>query len=126
MKTLAFNLALAALLVFVPIKATLITVMVLTLVDLGMGIAAARKRGEKVTSSGLKRTVIKLLVYEAVVMLGYLTEQYLTGEFVPVVKILGGLVGLTELKSVLENAEELTGIPILQVIIDKLSQQEKQ
>jgi hypothetical protein len=126
MKQLAFNLALAAILVFVPIKATLITIMVFTLLDLVTGILAARKRGEKITSSGLKRTVVKTLVYEAVIMMGYLTEQYLTGELVPVVKILGGLVGLTELKSVLENAEELTGIPLLQVLIDKLSQQEKQ
>jgi phage-related holin len=126
MKDILSNLALATLLVFLPIKATLTVVMVLVLVDLVTGILAARKRGEKITSSGLKRTVIKLLVYESVVMLGFLTEQYLTGDIVPVVKILGGLVGLTELKSVLENAEELTGIPLIQVIIDKLSQQEKQ
>lgn len=126
MKHWLYNLILAAALVFLPIKATLITVFILVLVDLGTGIAASHKRGEKITSSGLKRTVIKFLVYEIVIMLGFLTEQYLTGELVPVVKVLGGLVGLTELKSVLENAEELTGIPLLQVLIDKLSQQEKQ
>jgi hypothetical protein len=91
-----------------------------------MGILAAKKRGEPITSSGLKRTVVKTFVYEAVIMMGYLTEQYLTGDLIPVVKILGGLVGLTEFKSVLENAEELTGIPLLKTIIDKLSQQEKQ
>ena len=125
MKQLTYNLALASILVFAPIKATLVVVMVLTLCDLVLGVAAARKRGEKITSSGLKRTVIKILVYEAVVMMGYLTEQYMTGDMVPVVKILAGLVGLTELKSVLENAEELTGIPLLQTIINKLSQEEK-
>ena len=126
MKNYLQNLLIVSLLVFLPIKATLITVMVLVLVDLMTGILAARKRGEKITSSGLKRTVIKFFVYEIVIMLGFLTEQYLTGEIVPVVKVLGGLVGLTELKSVLENAEELTGIPLLQVLIDKLSQQEKE
>ena len=125
MKTLLTNAALAAILVFAPIKATLVTAMVLVLADLLTGILASRKRGEKITSSGLKRTVIKFLVYETVIMMGFLTEQYLTGDVVPVVKILGGLVGLTELKSVLENAEELTGIPLLQVIINKLSQEEK-
>jgi hypothetical protein len=125
MKQLLLNLGLAAVLVFIPIKATLITIMVFTLLDMITGIAAAKKRGEAITSSGLKRTVIKTLVYEAVVMMGFLTEKYMTGSLVPVTKILSGLVGITELKSVLENAEEITGIPLLQVIIDKLSQQEK-
>jgi phage-related holin len=126
LKTVTFNLLLASLLVFAPIKATLVTVMLFTLLDLITGVLAAHKRKEAITSSGFKRTVIKLLVYLGVVMLGYLTEQYLTGDIMPVVKILAGLVGLTELKSILENTEELTGIPLLQVIIDKLSQQEKQ
>lgn len=126
MKSIAFNLVTASLLVFLPIKATLLTAFVLVLLDLLSGLLAAHKRGEQITSSGLKRTLVKLLAYEIVIMLGYLTEQYMTGDLVPVVKILGGLVGLTELKSVLENAEELTGIPLIQVLINKLNQTEKE
>ena len=121
MKSIALNLALSAILVFAPIKATLIAVMVLTMVDLVSGLLAARKRGEAITSTGLKRTLIKIAVYEIVVLLGFITEQYLTGDLLPVVKILAGLVGITELKSVLENLEEITGMPLLKMFIQKLA-----
>lgn len=125
-KDLILNTALAIAMVFSPIKATLITVMVLTALDLVSGLLAAIKRKEPITSTGLKRTVIKILAYETTVMLGYLVQQYMTGPMVPVVNILAGLIGITELKSVLENIESLTGITLMQVLIDKLSQQEKQ
>ncbi len=109
------------LLVFAPMKSVLITVIVLTAIDLLSGVIAAKKRGELITSAGLKRTIIKLFVYELVVLLSYLTEQYLTGDLVPLVKILAGFIGITELKSVLENLEDITGIPILKMLIDKLT-----
>lgn len=126
MKSIVLKIGAALLVLFAPIKATLVTVMVLTVVDLIAGILAAIKRKEKITSSGLKRTVVKILAYEIVVCLGYITEQYMTGDLVPVVKMLAGLIGITELKSVLENIEEITGIPVLQLLIDKLSQKEKE
>lgn len=112
-------------LVFMPIKATLITVMVLTVVDLISGIMASRKEGKKITSSGLKRTIIKTTVYELVIMLGFLTEQYMTGDAVPVVKILAGFIGLTELKSVMENIERVSGMSIVKMLIEKLNQSDK-
>lgn len=111
--------------VFMPIKATLITVMVLTVADLISGIMASRKEGKKITSSGLKRTIIKTTVYELVVMLGFLTEQFMTGDALPIVKILAGFIGLTELKSVLENVERISGMPIIKMLIEKLNQTDK-
>lgn len=111
--------------VFMPIKATLITVMVLTVADLISGIMASRKEGKKITSSGLKRTIIKTTVYELVVMLGFLTEQYMTGDSVPVVKVLAGFIGLTELKSVMENIERISGMPMVKLLIEKLNQSDK-
>lgn len=112
-------------LVFMPIKATLITVMVLTVADLISGIMASRKEGKKITSSGLKRTIIKTTVYELVVMLGFLTERYMIGDALPVVKILAGFIGLTELKSVLENIERISGMPVIKMLIEKLNQTDK-
>lgn len=125
MKQLLLNLLLACAVIFLPIKATLITVMVLTMADLVAGLIAARKRKEAITSSGLKRTIIKILAYEVVVMLGYLTELYMTGGLVPIVKVLAGLIGITELKSVIENLQDITGVPLMKLLVDKLGQQEK-
>lgn len=124
MKKVLLNLLLACALVFAPIKATLLTVMILTMADLIAGVWAARARKEAITSSGFKRTIIKILAYEVVVMLGYLTEQYLTGDLIPVVKILAGLIGMTELKSVIENIQDISGVPLMQLLVKKLSQQE--
>lgn len=118
-------LAMSVALVFMPIKATLITVMVLTVADLISGIMASRKEGKKITSSGLKRTIIKTTVYELVVMLGFLTEKYMIGDALPVVKILAGFIGLTELKSVLENIERISGMPIIKMLIERLNQTDK-
>ena len=112
-------------LVFMPIKATLVTVMVLTIADLITGIMASRKEGKKITSSGLKRTIIKTTVYELVVMLGFLTERYMVGDSIPVVKVLAGFIGLTELKSVLENIERISGMPIIKLLIERLNQTDK-
>lgn len=115
------NLLLAICAVFAPIRATIITVMVLTIIDLISGLMAAKHRKEAITSSGLKRTIVKIFIYEAAVLLGYLTEQYMTGDLIPVMKILAGYIGITELTSVLENLEEITGLSILKKLINKLS-----
>jgi hypothetical protein len=121
-----YSLLLSIALVFLPVKATLVTVMVLTVADLVSGIAAARKRRKRITSAGLKRTIIKTTVYEAVVMLGFLTERYMTGDAVPVVKILAGFIGLTELKSVMENIEIISGMSIIKLLIKKLNDTPKE
>lgn len=116
------NLLWTILLIFAPIKATLITVMVLSMVDLIAGIKASkRRRGKRrITSAGLKRTVIKVLVYELVIVLGFLVEQYMTGDLVPVVKVLAGYIGLTELISVMENIELATGMPVVKLLTKKI------
>jgi phage-related holin len=116
LKAVAFSI----LALLTPIKAALIAVMVLTVIDLVSGLLAARHRKEPITSNGLKRTMIKLFVYQLVIIMAFIVQQYLTGEMIPVIKILAGYVGIVELKSVLENIEEVTGMPIIKVLIDKL------
>lgn len=124
MKSIIIKIVLALLLLFSPIKATLIAVMALTMIDLVSGILAAIKLKQPITSSGLKRTIIKILAYEIVIMLGFVTEQYMTGDLIPIVKTLAGIIGITELKSVLENIGAITGIPVIDLLISKLSQKQ--
>lgn len=107
--------------VIAPLKPGLLAVMVLTLVDLILGVWAAYKRKERITSSGLKRTVVKTLVYQSTVILGFFAERYLIGDTLPVVKIITGYIGITELKSVLENIEEISGMKLLSSLINRLS-----
>lgn len=114
------SLAIAILAVFAPIKAAVITVGVLVFGDLVLGIMAARHRGEEISSAAIRRTVSKLMIYEAVIMLCFLGETYLLDGLIPAVKILCGLIALTELKSVLESAEELHGGSIFKSVAKRL------
>jgi hypothetical protein len=83
--------------------------MVLSLVDLVTGILASRKSGIPITSNGLKRTVLKVAIYEVAVLCAFLVGTYLTGPMVPILNICSSLIGLTELKSVLENLDIING-----------------
>lgn len=114
---------LAIIAVFAPIKALMIVVILLVFADLISGILAARKQGKLITSSGLSRSVSKVLIYEAVICMSYLVETYITGSFLPVGRIVAALVSCVELKSLLENSEILLGAPIFQVLVDKLTKE---
>jgi len=118
-------LLVSTLAVFAPIKAVLITTMVLTMLDMGTGLAVAIKKKKRINSSGLRRTIVKVALYEVAVMCAFLVEKYLIGESIPLVKILGGLIGLTELISILENVDIISGNKLFQVVIEKLQSQSK-
>lgn len=100
-----------------PIKTMALAAMAVTLLDLPLGMLAARKRGEPITSAGLKQTVIKLFVYEMALVLGLITQDYLINGSIQLVNLISTLIGCTELKSVLENLEEIYGQPFLSQII---------
>ncbi|WP_374028339.1 phage holin family protein [Bdellovibrio bacteriovorus] len=110
------SLALTGLLVFAPIKAVIITVGVLIFADMILGIMAARKRGEAITSAGMRRSVTKMFVYQSAVMTGFLVETFLLGGLIPVNKLVGGVIGVVEFKSLLENVTEITGTDFKEII----------
>jgi hypothetical protein len=118
---LALHTTLAILSVFAPIQAVLTTVLVLVLGEFVTGVWAAFKRGEKITSKGFRRSALKFAAYEVALLLGFLAETYLIGPSIPVVKLLGSLIGLSELKSILENLNSLSGDSLFKQIIDRLS-----
>lgn len=126
MKEWAFNILCATVLIFAPIKSALLCAFGLAILDMVFGIIAAKRKGEKITSQGLRRTIAKLFVYELLIVLAFVTETFLTGDSVPLVRIFTGFVGITELKSVMENMERITGVPIIRLLINKLTNTEKQ
>jgi phage-related holin len=95
----------------------------LIVADLAFGVLAAMKRKEKITSAGLRRTITKLLAYNVCITIGFLVETYLIGGTIPISNLIAGIVGLTEGKSLLENAEELLGQPVFKSVLDKLKSQ---
>lgn len=111
---------LSILAIFAPIKAILIAALVLVMADFITGVIAAYKRKEPITSSGFKQSILKAVIYEIAIILAYLAEHFLIGDLVPATKIVGTLIGLTELKSCLENLDSISGSSFFQTLIDKL------
>ncbi|MCX7727825.1 MAG: phage holin family protein, partial [Chitinispirillaceae bacterium] len=98
-----------------PIKGILITTSLLIFADTITGILAAYKRNEEINSTGFKKTIIKLFLYNLVIVLAFLIEKFIFDEFIPFVKIGAMVIALTEFKSVLENFEDITGIKMTQI-----------
>jgi phage-related holin len=114
------TLAIAIIAVFAPAQAMILSSLALVLIDLITGVMAARKQSVPITSGGLRRTISKLFIYELAILLGFLTQTYLTGEHIPVASIISGFIGLTELTSCLENLNIIGGNNLLKVILDKI------
>ncbi len=113
-----FLISIAA--VFAPVQHVMLVTLAMIAADLITGILAARKQNTPISSSGLRRTVSKIFVYELTIALGFLVETYMTGPIIPVVKIITSFIGLTELKSCMENLDVINGSSLLKSIIDKL------
>lgn len=106
--------------VFAPIKMAIVTTLLLIFVDLISGIIAAHKRGEKIDSAGLRRTITKVGTYLTAICLGYLVEIYMIEQFIPLSKLISGAIALVEIKSCLENLDSINGNSIFKTIIEKL------
>lgn len=115
------SLALACLAVFAPIKAVLATTLVLVLLDTATGVYAAYRRKEKITSTGLKRTAGKIALYEFALCVAFLAQHYLIGDDFPACKLVSAMVGLVELKSILENLDSISGTDLFQSILSAIT-----
>lgn len=120
MRTFLTNLAISAMAALAPIKPILITVGILIISDLFTGVWAAKKRGEKITSAALGRSVSKMVVYQTAIITGFLMQKYLLNDAAPVVNIVGGVIGMVEFKSFIENANVIVDGNIMKEILKKL------
>jgi hypothetical protein len=114
------SLMIAILAVFAPIKAVIVVTGVLVIADLITGVIAAHKRGQQITSAGLRRTVTKTTVYLSAVCLGFLVEKYMIDSILPISKLVSGIIGVVELKSLMENLNTIHGSDLFKSIIDRL------
>ena len=120
MKEWLLALALGAAAALAPIKAVMITVGILIFADAASGMYAAWKRGEKISSAAMRRTLSKMFIYQGVVICGWLLEANLIDHLLPVAKICAGAIGMVEFKSILENANDIMGVDIFKTVISKL------
>lgn len=103
-----FLVFLAALIL--PILPALVITGILIFTDFGTGIYAAHKRREKITSSRMRDTLDKILVYNVSIFLAHIIERFMIQEAIPVLRIVLGFIALAEFKSISENFHKITGI----------------
>lgn len=114
------NLGLVTLAALAPIHMVMLTVGFLIFADLFTGIWAAKKRKESVSSAALRRTVSKIVIYQLAVISGFMLETYILDNVLPVAKIVAGVIGMVEFKSILENSNGIVGGNIFQLVLKKL------
>lgn len=123
MKLWLKNLLLVALSSLAPIQAIIVSVGFLIIADTITGIWAAIKRGEAIKSAAMRRTVSKFVIYQLAIISGFVVQKFLLNDLVPIVNIIAGVIGMVELKSVLENAGSIVGQDIFKLILFKLGSQ---
>jgi phage-related holin len=116
----------ALLSIIAPVQAVMLTVGFLIFTDTVTGIMAAKKRGEKLSSSGFRRVVAKMLTYQLAVLSGFFVETYIGVGF-PVTKAVAGAIAISELSSMVENIQvvtgtklDLTSMPTLKKLLENL------
>lgn len=120
MKEWIYKTLLVGLAIFAPIKAMLLTCGALILADMITGMIAAKKRKEEIRSAEMRRSITKLVIYQIAIMSGFLLETYLLEGLLPVSKIVSGVIGMVEFKSILENVSVIAGQDIVKLVMDKL------
>ena len=120
MKEYIVNILMVSLAILAPIQPMLIACGFLIVVDTITGVVAAHKRKESISSAQMRRAVTKLFIYQLAIISGFVLEKYLMGGILPVSKIVAGVIGMVEFKSILENASTIAGENILKLVMDKL------
>lgn len=95
-----------------PVWYTILLVFFMVVVDLFTGIRAARFRGEAINSKGLRRTVEKITIYTLYILALHGIQLVYELPNV-VVYVLSGVIVVTELLSISENIEIVTGVPLV-------------
>ena len=94
--------------------------LVIVLVHLYTGRMAAKHRGEAIKSSGYRQSVKKYVLY----MLGILISELFIRVFslpIPLTYMVAGVVALTEIKSIFENIETVTGVDLWGYVGERLT-----
>lgn len=94
-----------------PIASFLMAIGVLVMVDLVTGIAAAKKRKEKIRSQGLRNSVIKTVWYFLAILTGHMMQSIFF-KSLEIDYFISSFIAVIEFKSLLENIAELTGADV--------------
>lgn len=102
---------------FMPITGALLLVTSMILLDFITGLMKVKKKGEKRTSAGYKRTLFKWAAYMLVIMIAHGIDVTMNVPIDASALVMTGLC-YVELKSIDENWEVIYGYSIFKKLID--------
>lgn len=97
----------------IPIAGFIAAGVALTMADWATGVAAAMRRGQPITSRGLRRTVAKAAYYGLAIVCTLIVESTFFAGSTYMVYFVSAYIALVELYSNLENISVVTGRDIL-------------
>jgi hypothetical protein len=107
---------------FSPIGWLVAGVGIMVAFDWVAGVAAARKKGNKIVSGGFYRTFIKFTLYAIGIIATRMLEILMQDKIaIPFASLLAGFILLIEYKSVMENISIATGVDLWDWIKDKIA-----
>lgn len=104
-----------------PIIPLMLSVGLLITVDTVFGVWAAYKKKEVVSSSGFSRLIVKMFVYQTVIITLFFYEKHITGDWIPLMKTAATMLSVVEVISILENSGIILDKPVFKYLITKLS-----
>ena len=107
---------------FSPIGWLVAGVGVMVAFDWIAGVAAAKKKGNKIVSGGFYRTFIKFTLYAIGIVATRMLEILMRDKIaIPFASLLAGFILLIEYKSVMENISIAIGVDLWDWIKDKIA-----
>ena len=100
---------------FIPIRGFLIFTIFVVFADMGTGILAAKKEGQKINSRGLYRTIEKIIVYFCAILIFEGARNTFSLPF-NITYMTAFLIAAVELTSISENIKRITGVNLTTLI----------
>lgn len=104
---------------FYPTAGFLLLVGFFVMADTITGVMAAWKIGEQITSRKLRACIPKYIVYGVAVLVAHVLQREFFLEF-PAMKLIAGFIAYSELMSIDENIQKISGVSLFKFFIDKL------
>ena len=120
-KTILIKVLIAVVSLLAPLQESIIAIGFLIAVDLTMGLIASYKNNIKLTSSRLKNTAVKMLVYNLLLISSFVCEKFLI-PFIPMTKIALAFLGTVEITSLGESFHKITGISFIKYVKTYINQ----
>jgi len=103
-----------------PISGIIISIGVLITIDFILGIIAAFKTKTSINSTRMADTLIKVFAYQLLILSSFIVETQMA-DWLPLVQITSSFIGITELLSIGENFQKITGIGFVTYLKEQIT-----